>query len=88
MPQPNKRSRTFRRVFIKTPGNNNRILYKNRKPKQPHCDNCGKILHGTKRGGSALIRNLSKSNKHPARIFGGKLCSTCTKRELIKRIRK
>jgi len=88
MPRMNKRSRSFRRVYIKTPGNNNRILYKVRKPKTGTCANCGIILHGLARGVSSKIRNLSKSSKHPKRIFGGNLCHNCTKLEIIKRVRK
>ncbi len=88
MPRPSKRSRTLRRVYVKTPGGNNKILYKNRKPKQAQCSNCGLILHGVARGNSSFIRNLSKSSKHPKRMFGGKLCYNCTKREIIKRTRK
>ena len=88
MPQPNKRSRSLRRVYIKTPGGKNKILYKIRKPKQAHCANCGIMLHGVPHNVSSIIRNLSKSKKHPKRIFGGNLCYNCSKLELINRIRK
>ncbi|MEK6932209.1 MAG: 50S ribosomal protein L34e [Nanoarchaeota archaeon] len=88
MPQPGKRSRTLRRVYVKTPGNRNKILYKVRKPKTGTCANCGATLHGLARGISSKIRNLSKSSKHPKRIFGGNLCHNCAKLEIIKRTRK
>jgi len=88
MPQPNKRSRTLRRVYVKTPGGKNKILYKLRKPGKAHCANCGRELQGVPRNISSIIRNLSSSSKHPKRIFAGNLCFNCTKLELIKRIRK
>jgi len=88
MPRPNKRSRSLRRVYIRTPGAKNKILYKRRKPKQAECANCGKMLHGVPRGVSSEIRNLSKSSKHPKRMFGGNLCHVCTKLEIVRRARK
>jgi large subunit ribosomal protein L34e len=88
MPRPNKRSRTFRRIYVKTPSGKNVLLYKRRKPKLAHCPNCGKILHGIPKELPYKMRNLSKSQKRPERIFGGTLCAYCTRRELIRRIRK
>lgn len=88
MPQPNKRSRSLRRVYIKTPGGKNKILYKRRKPRKAHCANCGRELHGVAHGVSSYIRNLSKSSKHPKRMFAGNLCFNCAKLEIIKRVRK
>ncbi len=88
MPRPNKRSRTFRRVYIKTPSGKNVLSYRRRKPKLAHCANCKKILHGIPKELPYKMRNFSKSQKRPERIFGGTLCSSCTKRELIRRIRK
>ena len=88
MPRPNKRSRTLRRVYVTTPGGINKILYKKRKPKKAHCANCGKELHGMVRNIPSVIRNISKSSKHPKRMFGGNLCANCTKLELIIRLRK
>ena len=88
MPRPNKRSRTFRRGYVKSPSGTNKILYKRRKPKAPHCANCGKILHGIPIELPYKMRNFSRSQKRPERIFGGTLCAACTKRELINRVRK
>ena len=88
MPRPNKRSRTLRRVFVRTPGGTNKILYKKRKPRSPHCANCGKPLHGTIRAITSVLRNVSKSKKHPKRKFGGNLCFNCTKRRLIQESRR
>ncbi len=88
MPRPSKRSRTLRRVYIKTPSGKNKILYKLRKPKKICCSNCKKELHGVPHDVKSVTRNLPKSSKHPKRIFGGMLCFKCSKLELIKRFRK
>jgi len=88
MPRINKRSRTFRRVYVKTISGKNVLHYKRRKPKIAHCANCGKVLHGIPRELPYKMRNMPKSQKRPERIFGGTLCPACTKYELIKRIRR
>jgi large subunit ribosomal protein L34e len=88
MPRLNKRSRTFRRIYVKTPSGKNVISYRRRKPSKSHCANCGKLLQGIPRELPYKMKNMPKSQKRPERIFGGKLCSNCTKRELIRRIRK
>ncbi len=88
MPRPNKRSRTFRRVYVKTPSGRNTLHYKRRKPKLAHCANCGGILSGVPSELPYKIRNMSKSQKRPQRMFGGMLCGNCTKREIINRVRK
>ena len=88
MPRPNRRSRTFRRVYVKTPSGNNKILYKRRKPKAAHCANCGNILHGIPHELPFKMKNIPISQKRPERIFGGNLCSKCTKREIIRMVRK
>jgi large subunit ribosomal protein L34e len=88
MPKPNKRSRTFRRIYIKTPSKRNIISYRRKKPKLAHCSNCNKPLQGVPRALPFKMRNMPKSQKRPERIFGGTLCPKCAKRELIRRVRK
>lgn len=88
MPRPNKRSRTFRRVYVRTPRGKVKLTYRRRKPKHARCANCGNILHGTPRELPYKMGNLPKSSKHPKRIYAGYLCAKCTKRELINKFRK
>lgn len=88
MPRPNKRSRTFRRIYVKSPSGNNKLLYKRKKPKRAHCANCGKLLTGVPSELPYKIMNMAKSQKRPERMFGGTLCPSCVKREIINRIRK
>jgi len=85
MPRGNKKSRTFRRVFVKTP-KGVKIDYKKRKPSKKLCPSCGSVLKGV------LIERISKNKvaktkKRPERAFGGVLCSSCARREIIKRNR-
>jgi large subunit ribosomal protein L34e len=47
----------------------------------PKCAICKKVLHGLPRLNK--FRKLSKSEKRVSRIFGGYLCSKCT-REVLK----
>lgn len=87
MPRPSRRSRTLRRVFSKvTKGV--KLVYKKRKPKKASCSNCGDILKGVPNERPYKMRNMPKSQKRPERMFGGNLCSKCSRREIIKRNRK
>tara|TARA_Y100000034_G_C6831793_1_gene375502 strand:- start:306 stop:569 length:264 start_codon:yes stop_codon:yes gene_type:complete len=87
MPRPSRRSRTLRRVFRKvTKGV--KLVYKKRKPKKTHCGNCGAVLKGVPRERPYKMRTMPKSQKRPERMFGGNLCSKCSRKEIIKRHRK
>ncbi len=87
MPRPSRRSRTLRRVFRRiTKGV--KLVYEKRKPKSAHCSNCGAVLKGVPRERPYKMKNMPKSQKRPQRMFGGNLCSKCSRREIIKRNRK
>ena len=81
------RSRTFRRVFVKTPGGKTVLHYRRRKPGKAHCATCGKVLLGVPRELSRKMANLPKSSKRPERPYGGKLCSACTRQVLKEKAR-
>lgn len=72
----NKRSRTFRRVYVKTPGGKVVIHYKRRKPNSMKCS-CGAVLKGSPRGIPSRMKKLSKTQKRCERPYGGNLCSKC-----------
>ena len=65
MPAPRYRSRTKRRVFIRTPGGVTKISYRQRKAKAPHCSTCDKQLPGIVTGTVRQLKNLPKSYKRP-----------------------
>ncbi len=79
MPRPQYRSRTFRRVYVKTPGGVVHLHYRRRKPGKAICSRCRKQLAGVPRELPLKMQNLSKSSKRPERPYGGVLCSACTR---------
>ena len=83
MPRGMYKSRTFRRVSVRTPGGSTTTRYDRRKPSVAHCARCGAKLHGIPRGNPADISKLAKSERRPERLFGGVLCSRCL-RDTIK----
>jgi large subunit ribosomal protein L34e len=87
MPAGRYRSRTLRRVFRKTPGNRVVLHYKKRKPQKAKCGSCGAILNGMARELPSRLKNLSKSQKKPSRVFGGNLCSKCSRKIIIEKAR-
>lgn len=83
MPEGSKRSRTFRRIYKKTPGGRNVLRYEKRKPRKARCSNCGTVLAGVPRVRDFKMQNMAKTKKRPSRAYGGVLCSKCT-RNLLK----
>jgi large subunit ribosomal protein L34e len=83
MPRGMFKSRTFRRVQVKTPGGRTVRRYKQRNPQVAHCGRCGASLHGIPRLRASLFSRLTKSQKRPERPYGGVLCSRCL-RDIVK----
>ena len=79
MPIQPYRTRTFRKVKVKTPSGKVVIHYKKRKPKPAHCGKCKKRLHGVPRDLPYKIRRLPKTQRRPDRKYGGVLCPSCLK---------
>jgi len=71
----NKKSNTFRKVFVKTPGGKTVVHHKRRKPGHAKCAVTGKQLKGVPRDIPANIRKLTRSQRKPSRPFGGNLSS-------------
>ncbi len=87
MTAPRFRARTFRRIYKKLPGGVTKLRYERRKPRKARCSDCGKSLHGIKGDISVRIRRLAKSEKRPERMYGGNLCSKCSREKIKERIR-
>jgi len=81
------RSRSFRRVYVKTPGGDVVIHYKKRKPKSAHCGKCGAVLKGVPRELPYKLGKLAKTERRPERPYGGVLCSGCMRALFIKEAR-
>ncbi|HIQ23544.1 MAG TPA: 50S ribosomal protein L34e [Pyrodictium delaneyi] len=87
MPRPRYRSRSLRRVYIRTPGGETRIHYKKRRPGPAMCAVCGQPLNGVPRLRPVELRKLPKTAKRPERMYGGVLCPSCLTKLLKKTIR-
>lgn len=87
MPTGRHKSRTFRRIFKRTPGGDTRLYYIKRKPKKAHCAKCGAVLSGVPRERPYKMKKLSKTEKRPQRPFGGNLCSRCTRLMILEKAR-
>lgn len=87
MPRPRYRSRSLRRVFVRTPGGETRIHYEKRKPGPAKCAICGNPLNGVPRLRPVELRKLPKTAKRPERMYGGVLCPSCLTKLLKKTIR-
>ena len=83
MTKPYQRSRTLRRVFVKTPGGVTSLHYRKRKPSLPQCSMCGKPLAGVPRVRATQLRSFPKSQRRPERPYGGVLCSPCMRASLV-----
>jgi large subunit ribosomal protein L34e len=83
MVAPNKRSRSKRRVFVKTPSGKVVKHYRARKPNQGRCPVTGEVIKGVPRVSAAKMHNMAKSKKRPQRPFGGALSSRAARRIII-----
>ncbi len=52
---------------------------KPKKPSHAKCALCGAKLNAVPKLGSAGLSKLSKTEKRPERVFGGVLCTKCTR---------
>ena len=86
MPRPALRSRSLRRLIRKTPGGKSKNVYKRRKPSNTSCSSCGNKLSGVPRDRVANVRKLSMTKRKPKRMFGGKLCSKCSRKTIKNRL--
>ena len=76
MPRGSRRSRSLRRIFVRTP-KHTKLVYAKRKHSKAHCANCGAVLHGVATGPKYKMAKLSKTEKRPERPYAGMLCSRC-----------
>jgi len=87
MPQPRKRSRSLRKIFVKTPGGRTTVHYKYRKPKVAKCGKCGARLSGVARERPYKMKKMAKSKKRPTRPYGGVLCTKCMRKLFVEKAR-
>ena len=79
------RSKSLRKVFVKTPGGKTTTHYRTRKPAKQKCAKCGVVLIGIPHLKPSKFKNLPKTKKRPNRPYGGNLCSKCLRSEMRKK---
>ena len=87
MPRPALRSRSLRRVKVRTPGGRVVIHYERRKPSPARCGICGAVLSGVPRERPSKLRKLAHTERRPERPYGGVICPRCLRRGLINAVR-
>ncbi len=86
--EPRKlKSRTFRRIFTKTPGGRTVLHFKKKKPGKAKCAMCGSVLAGVARERDAKMKKLGKTKKRPSRAYGGYYCGKCIRKVIKERER-
>lgn len=73
MPLPRNRSKSAKRMSVRTPTGRNVLHFKGKRPGRISCRICGAVL-----GGVNNSRRAAKSEKTPTRVFAGQLCAGCT----------
>jgi large subunit ribosomal protein L34e len=86
MPRNSRRSRTLRRIHVRT-AKGSKLVYAKRKPAKAHCAKCGAVLHGVASLRPYKMAKLSKTEKRPDRPYAGQLCSKCTRLKIKESIK-
>lgn len=84
MPRPALRSRSLRRVQVRTPGGATVTRYEKKRNGVAVCAICKKPLHGVK---TNKVYKFSKTEKRPERPYGGYVCHSCLEKLLKASIR-
>ena len=80
--------RSGKRKYRKTVSGKITIYRPGKKTSPPKCARCDNLLPGVAKGTRVEVRRLTKSQRTPNRPFGGNLCSPCTRRKIIEKVRK
>lgn len=83
MVRPIHRSHSMARKKRTTPGNQNSVIYRRRKPSRAKCALCGAILGGVPAKRPAKMRRIPKVSRRPERQYGGRICPNCLKNSLV-----
>ena len=81
------KSRTLRRVAVRTPGARRITHYRVRKVGRATCPVTGQQLHGLSRGTKSQLRSMPKSSRTVSRAFGGTLSSKASRAKLVQKAR-
>jgi len=87
MVEGRKKSRSMKRKTVITPGGRKIVHYTKGKPGKAQCGQCGRPLAGMPRVRETEMKQIPRSSRRPERPFGGNLCSICSRKEIIRRVR-
>ena len=87
MVAPRYRSRTLRRVFVKTPGGRTVLHHVKRKPAKAKCAKCSAVLSGIPNVRAKRLHSMPKTAKRPQRPYGGMFCTQCSREAMISKAR-
>ena len=65
MPITTYRTRSLRKVYVKTPGGKTTVHHRKRKPSKAKCGKCKALLKGVPRERPYKMQNMSKTQKRP-----------------------
>jgi large subunit ribosomal protein L34e len=72
------RTRSEKKVKVKTPGGVTVTHFKSQKPSKASCGRCKGMLGGVPSGKQRRMRALKPSERTPSRPYAGVLCEKCT----------
>ena len=78
------RSRTMRRVKVRTPKGESKLYYRPRKTSKSKCRDCRAVLSGMAPRTSSKLKK-SKTQRRPQRPYGGVLCTQCLRKLMVKK---
>lgn len=81
------KSRSLRKVFVRTPGARTVIHRRKRKPQKAHCAGCKKVLPGVASERNYKMMTMPKTKKRPERPFAGMYCSRCMRLKIKETIK-
>ena len=81
------KSRSLRKVDVRTPGSKLVMHVYRRKPAKAQCASCGEYLKGVARAHASELQNMSLTKKRPQRAYGGVLCSRCSRQTIVDKFR-
>ncbi|MDW8043662.1 MAG: 50S ribosomal protein L34e [Nitrososphaerota archaeon] len=79
MPTRALRTRSIRRVKVRTPSGRTAVHYEPERPNPRRCGSCGRPIAGVPRDD---VRPVPKSQKRVSRYHGGNVCHECLERRI------
>ena len=87
MPAGKHKSKTLRKVFVKTPGNRTTTHFRTKKPAKATCPVYGTVLPGVANERPTEMQNMPKTHKRPERPYGGILSSKAMREKMREKAR-